>query len=77
MPALNEVLEYSNGQLAVVVATCGEYDGAQLYIIKQHDDYRYAAIAWYSEDEWCFVTDHESWRDSLCDATCDIDANVM
>jgi hypothetical protein len=71
---VDEVLEYSNGQIATVFHACGEYDGAQIAVITDGD--KFAAIAWYSDDEWCFIDEATPWK-SCADAERDIDANVL
>lgn len=62
---LNDTVEFGAGHVGTVVALYGsawilEYDG------------RYAACEGDS-DEFYFVYEEDAWRDSITDASCDVD----
>ena len=65
-------IEFSGGLQAEVVATYGQ----EPYFIIQYAGLYAACIkgeAFDSEQEFYFVAEEDEWRDSLTDATCDVD----
>lgn len=65
-------VEYGAGEMATVVGT---YSGEPYFIIERGGLYA-ACVKWPSFDEdqaWSFVNEESPWRDSLTDASCDVD----
>lgn len=80
MYALNQQIEYANGLQATVVAV---YDDGH-FIILGDEGYaacRYDLLCDDDEEVWAFVFDYDDdctpWRDSLTDATCDVDLGMQ